>query len=134
MVQMSAFWSLTLGRSVKTRFLPSGDHCGLPLRRPVAWLSVSQRIFDVQSGTDVQVAGTVARSTKVALGTVRVVSNTSRSLVRPLRAVDKSYTLISTSHGVSCRTCLPEGSYGTAPCAHPRCGCVGTSGSCGRLR
>src|SRR4051794_24198963 len=100
---MSALWSVVVGRAVETRVLPSGDHCGLALRRPVAWLSVSQRIFDVQSGTDVQVAGTVARSTKVASGTVRVVSNTSRSLVRPLRAVDRSYTLTSTSHGVSCR-------------------------------
>src|SRR3954466_8287917 len=109
MVQMSAFWSLMLGRSVKTRFLPSGDHCGLALRRPVAWLSVSQRIFDVQSGSEVQVAGTVARSTNVPPGTPRLESNTRRSFVGPRRAVDRSLMAALISQGVNCRTFLPLG-------------------------
>src|SRR5664279_5195306 len=110
MVQISTFGSAPLARSVKTRLVPRGDHCGLPLRRPVAALSVSQRIFDVQSLRDRQVAGTVPRSRNGLVGSPRPPdSKTSRSFVGPRRAVDKSLTSTRRLYGVSWRRWDPSG-------------------------
>ncbi len=90
---------------------PSGDHCGLALRRPVAALSVSQTIFEVQSASEPQVVGTVAMSTKVSSEAPRPKdSKTSRSFVAPRRAVDRSLISALSAYGVSWCGCRPSGS------------------------
>src|SRR6476619_2760397 len=101
---MSALGSSMLDRLVNTRLDPSGDHCGLALRRPVAPLSVSQWIFAVHASSDRHVAGTVAMSANVASGSPRPYdSKTIRFFVGPRLAVERSKTSARRSHGVSWR-------------------------------
>src|SRR5450759_2582264 len=96
--------------STKAIWVPSGDQAGLSLSFGPDPLAVMYRIWLVHSVTDRQVVGTVATSSLAPDGGPPwpYVSKTTRSLVGPEVAWDRSAVSAPSPMGVSCRTLVPS--------------------------